>query len=222
MRERKIKTDFHSPLADLITGLLQEKQACGYRYERDSQELARLDRFLCNIGLGKRELPRHVVDQWTAKRAHEKPSTQRLRIIRVRQLALYLRRQGLDAYVPEIKKTPVHHLEFTPYIFSREEVRKILQVADSLPPDRRTPMRHLIMPEVFRLLYCCGMRISEVLRLRVADVDLAAGILTVREGKFNKDRLVPLAPSMTERLQKYATILDEADPSAIFFPSPRG
>lgn len=222
MRKRKIKADFHSPLADLMTRFIQDKQACGYRYQRDSQELERLDRFLCNIGLRAVELPRHVVDQWTAKRAHEKPGNQKLRMIRVRQFALYLRRQGLDAYAPEAQKRSVTHQEFTPYIFSREEMKHILQAADSLAPDRRCPMRHLIMPEVFRLLYCCGMRVSEVLGLRVADVDLAAGILTVLEGKFNKDRLVPLAPSMTERLQRYATRMGETDPCAIFFPSPRG
>ena len=73
---------------------------------------------------------------------------------------------------------------FTPYIFRREEMKNILQAADGLRPDGRAPMRHLIMPEVFRLLYGCGMRLGEVLRLRVAEVDLVAGILTVLGGKF--------------------------------------
>jgi integrase/recombinase XerD len=222
MSKRKIKVGFHSPLADLITGFIQEKRACGCRYERDCQELERLDRFLCDVGLKTQKLPRHIVDQWTAKRAHEKLSNQKLRIIRIRQLAIYLRKKDVDAYIPEATKTPVNHLDFTPYIFNREELRKILAAADALAPDRRTPMRHLIMPEIFRLLYCCGMRISEVLRLTFADVDLAAGILTVRQGKFNIDRLVPLAPSMTARLQKYTTVMDQSEPSEIFFPSPRG
>ena len=158
-----------------------------------------------------------MVDLWTAKRAHEKSSNQKLRIIRIRQLAIYLCKQDVDAYIPEAKKTPINHLDFTPYIFSREEMGKILQAADTLTPDRRTPMRHLVMPEVFRLLYCCGMRISEVLHLTVADVDLTAGILTVHQGKFNIDRLVPLAPSMTARLQKYQALLDQTDPPVFFF-----
>ncbi len=49
--------------------------------------------------------------------------------------------------------------------------------------------------EIFRLLYCCGKRISEVLQLKVEDMDLGSGVLIVRVGRFNKDRLVPMAPS---------------------------
>jgi integrase/recombinase XerD len=83
-------------------------------------------------------------------------------------------------------------------------------------------MRHLIMPEVFRLLYCCGMRVSEVLHLKCTDVDLATGILAVRKSKFNKDRLVPVAPSMVARLRKYAFVLGKGGASSTFFPTQVG
>jgi integrase/recombinase XerD len=220
MHERKVKVEFHSPLANLMAGFLREKQACGYLYERESYELLRLDRFLCGTGLKDAGLNRDIVDEWTAKQANEKPGTQKLRVIRIRQFALFLRQQGIEAFVPEARRTPVNRGEFTPYIFRREEIEKILQAVDRMSPDTRAPMRHLIMPEIFRLLYCCGMRVSEVLQLKVADVDLGSGVLTVREGKFNKDRLVPMAPSITMRLRRYASILGIS--SGVFFPAPDG
>ena len=108
------------------------------------------------------------------------------------------------------------------YIFNHQQVDNILQAADHTPPNSRSPMRHLIMPEVFRLLYCCGMRVSEVIRLKFSDVNLAAGILTILKSKFNKDRLVPLAPTMTARLRRYASILGEGDSSSVFFPKVDG
>ena len=222
MTEQTIKIRLHSPLSGLMEKFIREKRACGYRYQRESHELLRLDRFLCKIGLQYPELPRAVVDKWTAKRVYEKPSNQRLRIIRIRQLALYLRRQGLDAYVPEATKTASGRTEFTPYIFSHKQIRNIIQTVDATPPDGRSPMRHLVMPEVFRLLYCCGMRISEVLQLRLSDAELTTGVITVRESKFNKDRLVPLAHSMTARLRRYVSILEKTEPSSILFPSPSG
>ena len=101
-------------------------------------------------------------------------------------------------------------------------MKTLLQAVDQLPPDNRCPLRHLIMPEVFRLLYGCGMRGGEVTHLTVADVDLVAGIVTVQEGKFHKDRLVPMAPSLTARLQKYTRTLDARNPAAFFFPAPDG
>ena len=222
MARSEIKFEFYSPLAEMMASFIKEKQACGYKYERDSQELCRFDRFLCNCSLKTAELPRQLVDQWTAKRVHERPGTQILRIIRVRQLALYLSRLGIEAYIPAAKRTTLNRMRYSPYIFTRAELKRLLQAADSLPQDHRSPMRHLIMPEVFRLLCCCGMRISEVLNLTVADMDLAAGLLVVREGKFNKDRLLPLAPSMTERLTVYSSFFIERDSSAFLFPSPRG
>lgn len=220
MHKQKIKVNFHSPLANLMAEFLREKQVCGYLYERESYELLRLDRFLCGTGLKAVALPRDIVDEWTAKQAHEKPGTQKLRAIRIRQFALFLRQHGVEAYVPEAIRTPINRIEFTPYIFRREEIEKILQAVDRMPPDTRAPMRHLIMPEIFRLLYCCGMRVSEVLQLKVADVDLGSGVLTIREGKFNKDRLVPMAASITMRLRRYASLLGNA--SGTFFPAPDG
>jgi integrase len=78
------------------------------------------------------------------------------------------------------------------------------------------------MPEVLRLLYGCGFRVSEVLHLRVADVDLNRGVLTVREAKFGKDRLVPPALPLVQRLQRYDASLGTRPPDAFFFPSSHG
>jgi integrase len=60
------------------------------------------------------------------------------------------------------------------------------------------------------------------LRLRVRDVDLDRGVLTVRQGKFRKDRLVPPALSLVSRLRKYADGFGDRPPDAIFFPGPSG
>lgn len=220
MREHKIKTEFHSPLGGLMLKFIQEKQACGYTYDIGIHALRRLDNFLCKCELQTIQLPREVLDRWLAKRDHEQPGTQKLRITIIRQFALFVRRQGFDAYVPEARKAPVINMDFAPYVFQHKEVKDIMGAVDRLPPDRRTPIRHLIMPEIFRLLYCCGMRVGEVLQLRVGDVDLDAGVVAIRDAKFNKDRLLPLPESMTIRLQQYVAITGERAPEAFLFPAP--
>jgi integrase len=220
MREHKIKMEFHSPLGWLMLKFIREKQACGYAYDIGIHALRRLDNFLCKCELQTIQLPRQVLDRWLAKRDHERPGTQKLRITIIRQFALFVRRQGFDAYVPEARKAPVINMDFTPYVFQHKEVKDIMGAVDRLPPDRRTPIRHLIMPEIFRLLYCCGMRVGEVLQLRVGDVDLDAGVVAIRDAKFNKDRLLPLPESMTMRLQQYVAITGERAPEAFFFPAP--
>jgi integrase len=103
-----------------------------------------------------------------------------------------------------------------------EELRKFFHAVDALEPTARSPSRHLVMPEVFRLLYGCGFRVNEVLKLRVRDVDLNQGIITVRQGKFRKDRLVPPALSLVNRLRTYTDRFERRPPDAFFFPGRSG
>jgi integrase len=217
MREREIRHDFRSGIGKWIRAYVDDKQARGHDYVTVSHRLRRFDRFLCNEGLTGEVLPRELVRRWTAKRPHESASTQRIRIDTVRQFARFLVRQGIPAYVPEVT---VARNQFTPRILTREEVRHLLQASDRLPRDGRAPWRHYVMPEVFRLLYGCGLRLGEILRLTGADVDLDKGVLTIRESKFGKDRLVPMAPSQTTRLRGYVDRLGGRSDVAIFFPAP--
>src|SRR6202007_1127917 len=111
---------------------------------------------------------------------------------------------------------------FVPRLLTDEELGRFFQAVDALQPTARSPLRHLVMPEVFRLLYGCGFRVREVLKLRVRDVDLNQGIITVRQGKFRKDRLVPPVLLGVPRLRKYAGHFERRPPDAFFFPGPSG
>jgi integrase len=202
--------------------LIEEKHACGYRYITSEDRLRHLDRFLCEEGLSAEQLPRILAERWMASRPHETAGTQRPRIASLRQLARFLARHDIPAHLPEYRSGSVTKNHFTPWIFRREEVRQILEAVDALACNGRVPFRHRIMPEIFRLLYGCGLRVSEVLRLTVADVDLDQGVLTIRQSKFRKDRYVPMAPSQVLRLQRYDEWMGERAGGVFFFPAPDG
>ena len=61
---------------------------------------------------------------------------------------------------------------------------------------------------------------GEAIRLRLKDVNLASGILTIDQGKFRKDRLVPTAASLRDRLEQYVCLLGDHSGDACLFPSP--
>jgi integrase/recombinase XerD len=214
-------TEFQSVLAPLMERFLQEKRAYGYAYHEPFRILHRLDDFLVQQGLETLELPRGLARNWLAKKPHESASTQQQRITIVRQFSKFLLIVGCPAYVPDATLAARKSI-FVPRMLTEEEVRKFFRAVDTLEPTARSPLRHLIMPEVFRLLYGCGFRVREVLNLRIRDVDLNQGIITVRQGKFRKDRLVPPALSLVNRLRKYAGHFDSRPPDAIFFPGPNG
>ena len=213
---------FQSVLSALMEKFLQEKHACGYAYHEATRILRHLDSFLVQEGLATYELPVCVARKWLAKIAHESARTHQQRITVFRQFSRFLVRLGYSAYVPDSSLAARNRSTFVPRMLSDEELRKFFQALDALEPTARSPLRHLVMPEVFRLLYGCGFRVREVLKLRVRDIDLNQGIITVRQGKGRKDRLVPPALPLVDRLRKYAARFENRPPDAAFFPGVSG
>lgn len=211
--------NFRSVLAPHIVAFLHEKRATGCRYVTEAAQMQRLDRYLCTDTGSDSELSRAQVETWIAKQPHERPRTHKARVLAVRQFALFLQRRGIPAHVPDPRLTAVVRLDFVPYIFTREQIRRLLEAVDHLPFDPRSPERQQVMPELFRLLYGCGFRVGEVLRLRLMDVNLDRGVLIVRQSKFRKDRLVPVSQALTDRLRTYAAAINLVDPDAAFFPN---
>ncbi len=213
---------FTSLLAPFMEQFVREKRAVGYRYDSGVYHLMRFDRFLACEAPNDDKLTRPAVRKWLTKGPLESGASQQSRYGMVRQFALFLCRLGHPAYVPDRSLSAKREQTFAPRILTHGEVRRILREADRLAPTALSPMRHLVMPEVFRLLYGCGFRVSEVLKLRVVDTDLNRGVLTVRDGKFGKDRHVPPALPLVRRLQAYDTAMGRRPTDAFFFPSDHG
>ncbi len=220
MTKQRQKVQFRSILATSIKQFIQEKRACGYKYVTEADSLRRLDRFLCEQGLAELELPKPLVQLWIAKDPNESLRTHGARIGLVRRFGDFLIRQGHTAYLPDTRLGARRDPGFVPRILTHEEIRRLLTAADAIPPNPRSPLRHRLMPEMFRVLYGCGLRVGEAIRLRFKDVNLDSGVLTIDQGKFRKDRLVPMATSLTQRLQRYASLLSDHTGGAIFFPAP--
>ena len=222
MSNKSSGTIFQSVLAPLMSRFIREKHSCGCAYVEPTRILHRLDDFLVHEGLTTLELPRSLARKWLAKKPHESAGTQQQRVILVRHFSRFLLRAGYSAYVPESILAARNPATFVPRMLTDEELREFFRAVDALEPTARSPMRHLVMPEIFRLLYGCGFRVGEVLKLRVRDVDLDRGIITVRQAKLCKDRLVPPALSLVNRLRRYADHLEDRSHDAVFFPGPNG
>lgn len=210
-----------SPLAPLMEQFVQEKRACGYRYDEYVWRLRRFDTYLCHQGLQRVELPKAMFSPWLVKQAHETSKNQHGRVNLVRQLAHYMQRLGLPADLPDPGTGAKPSRTFVARILTHDEVRRVLDAADQLKPMGSTHLRHLVLPELLRVLYGCGLRLEEALGLRIRDVGLIQGVLHINDTKFRKDRLVPPAHPLVVRLQKYAATLGPLPADAYFFPSPR-
>lgn len=221
MREREPRIIYVSSLAPYLHQFVAEKRTLGCKYQTQAAILRPFDRFLAEQEVATPDLSKPLLEAWMRKRSHESPRTHQGRICVARQFCLFLVRRGFRPYVPDPRLGPKERSSFVPYIFTPEEINRLLAAADAIRSHLRCPHRERIFPLIFRLLYGCGLRIGEVLHLQVGAVDLDRGLLTIRQAKFRKDRLVPVAPSLTARLRGYArACLRVTAPPALFFPAP--
>lgn len=214
---------FLSAFAVSIENYITEKQAVGYKFEKATDMLRSFDSFVYSRGLKETNLTKQLVIEWTARKPNENVSTQCGRISLLRGLAMYMNRMGYSAYVYPKAMVTVDRYAYIPYIFSNDEIKRIFEVCDNYFPTKFSANRHLVLPLLLRILYGCGLRISEALHLTLQDIDLNKGSLYIRNAKFNKERILPMADSLTEQCRKYCKNVDIGKlGNPYFFPSPYG
>ena len=185
-------TGIFSLLAD---DFITFKRAQGYKYYSEAKVLSRFCRFAEKYPLETPALTKELVTDWTSPREGEAKKSRMHRICCVNQFGKYLEQMGYEIYDAP-SQSHWNTGSFTPYIFTHEEIEKLFRAADSIRPITQSRDLHKSLPVLFRLLYSCGLRVSEVVSLRCGDVDLEHGILTVREPKNGRDRLIPISQSL--------------------------
>jgi len=188
--------------APLAYDFLEFKRAQGYKYRSEEKVLQRFCGFAAKYPLEHAALTKELVFDWTATRNGEASKSRAHRITCVKQFGDYLKPLGYKVF----ELPPQKHWNdssFTPYIFSHEEIATLFRAADSIRPIGQARDMHREIPVLIRMLYSCGLRVSEAVKLRVADVDLGSGILTIRDTKFGKSRLIPIADSLLSHCREY-------------------
>lgn len=140
-----------------------------------------------------------VVAEWAARIDGRKAVTLGNEFGVVRQLCLYRRRSDPRSFVPDHALAPVKESLFVPYILSREDILTLLNAATR---HEGRNMWGAMLRALILVLYCTGMRLGEVARLRMADVDLRRAILTVQRSK-GRSRILAIRDDLVDELQQY-------------------
>lgn len=213
---------FESHFAAQIENFIAQKNALGFSYLESSRLLRDFDRFCLTYFPDEDWLTEEICLTWATKRNTEGNNTFRNRMMPVREFALYLNRNGENAYVlpPDIARKDA---PYAPYIYTEAEIQAIWNVLDALKPRRGFPVRHFVIPAMVKLLYCCGLRPAEVRRLRVRDIDLDKGRLNIMESKQHRSRIVMMADDVVEMLSNCNAVVSAVMPGREpFFPNTEG
>jgi integrase len=144
--------------------------------------------------------------QWATSGRSSDPSAASRRLTVVRGFAQHRALFDPATEVPPVGLLGPRYRRKPPHIYSASEIAALLRAAAGLPSHGGLRSRTFVA--LFGLLAATGLRVSEARRLTCDDVDLVAGVVTVREGKFRKSRLVPLSPSVLAALRQYAVARD--------------
>ncbi|SRR6266849_1473823 len=142
---------------------------------------------------------------WATEPQDVQPCRWGQRLCVVRGFARYLSALDPTTEVPPPDLLSQHHRRPVPYLYTEEEVVTLLSATDALSPALRAATHRCL----FGLLAATGMRICEGIALDRSDVDLDAGVILIRQTKFNKSRQLPLLASVIEELGRYATQRDQ-------------
>lgn len=191
---------FESFLGELMRDHVERMQRRGYRYEVADVICRRFDRFLQK----RPDLDGQPLETLLAQ--YRRTKTNANHPAECEKLARILNK-ALCHDDPSRPRRPPDHRPANevargwrrPHIYSPEDIRKLLAIARAYPSPR-APSRPINLYTMLVLTYCAGLRIGEIARLTLGDVDMQAGTITIRETKFFKSRILPLSDSAIDAL----------------------
>jgi integrase/recombinase XerD len=191
-----------SELSGHVEDYLRLRRALGFKLERAGHLLPQLVAYL--EAAGAATVTSDLAIAWARLPGHTHPNHWAQRLAIARGFARYLRALDPATEVPPPGVFPTRRHRPTPFLWSQRDICRLLESTRALRP----AVRAATYEALFGLLATCGMRVGEAVGLDRDDVDLQAGVITIRHAKFDRPRLVPLHPTVTQTLSRYA---DERD-----------
>ncbi len=210
-----------SSLGEHVDDYLRMRRALGFKLERHGQLLPRFVAYL--EAAGASTVKRELAISWARLPASALPRHWAARLSIARGFAAYLQTIDPASEIPPADVFAVRYQRPTPYLWSREDIRRLLDAAQMLRP----PLKAASYEALFGLLAVTGMRVGEAIALELDDVDLDDGVITISEqvAKLERARLVPLHPTTVEALTGYLRARQRLCPrprSTAFFLSAAG
>ncbi len=192
---------FQSIYASLLKQYIDFKRNLGYKFVDAEYTYYLFDQFaLLNdeveIGITKK-----LANKWAIKRLNESDSTCYRRVMYLIQFASFLNDSGYPSYIPRLPKA--YKSTFTPYIFSKNELKAIFAASDRLELDNFMDSHVNVIPVLLRTLYGTGIRIGEAVSLKVKDVNLEDNYLIIHQSKNDKERMLPFSDSLAHVCIQY-------------------
>lgn len=203
-----INYTFKSVFAPYFKSFVRMKAAMGYTTMKIEYIFKELDGIYNEMSLQEPILTKELVKVWRESRLNDSERTLYDKWSIINQFSRYMCHCGFICYIPPMPRQK--DKVFIPRIFTHEEMQCFFAVADSLRSQNIQPNLCLFaMPALFRILYATGIRIGEALNLNNEDVNIEKGIILIRKTKNQRQRIIPITPSLEAMLRQYLRYRDK-------------
>lgn len=216
--------EYKSVLALYINSFILNKEASGCNFLRGKWILSEIDRFFQENNILEPVITRELVQKWRKTRINDSPATIYSKYSIISQLARYMSRQGHECFIPRLPGFGGAKWNFTPYIFTHKQMDQLFSRSDRLRIyDCHMNNTMLSVPAVLRLLYSTGLRVSEALSIRNADIKFEKRYILIRKTKNGSERIAPISDGLYEVLKQYVIYRDRmpvkhvSSPNSFFF-----
>ena len=223
---RRQPRPFQSSLAGHFADFLRHHRALGKSFQTEERAPRLFDQYLVEQPVhNPAEITPAVLEGFLGSRTRPISKSYNHLLGVVRRWCNWMVRQERIPHSPLLLRPQRLTGTKVPFLFDPVTARQLLAIAAQLPDNNHARQRGLVYSTVFALLYGLGLRVGEAVRLRIRDVDWVRHVLTIRETKFAKSRLVPFGPKIAAMLGDYRArrkpgwaLLDDADPLFSFDP----
>lgn len=202
-----MKYKYQSVFKDVFNSFVEEKHNLGFKYETEEYKLKQLDQLILNEEITEVKLAKELVEKFISVKSYEKKINATGRIQVARELAKFMMRKGWEAYILPPLPRGSYDREFVPYIFSDKEIKRLFSAVDewSIAPslDGQYYSQRKKYPIILRILYSTGMRIGEVISLKVKDIDFNKGTFTILKAKNHSKRVIPVHENILKLLKDH-------------------
>jgi integrase/recombinase XerD len=183
-------------LRTILKDYLDMRRKLGYKLKTSESVLENFITFFENQK--KTYLTTHLAVKWARKSKSTNPGCRADRLTILRGFAAYWKMIDPRTEVPPLHILGPHYKRATPHIYTDQQIAQILDATWKLPSKDSYTYWTL-----FGLLLATGMRIGEALALDDEDIDLKQGLITIRKGKLDKPRILPLHATTRKILRQY-------------------
>lgn len=196
-------TAFTGPFAKIIEKYIEEKKIIGRKFENYIYPLKSFDTFSKAYNKDLKFITKDLLISWLSSHDNDKLSNLAYRADKIRGFSKYMNMIDGKSYILP-KGIYTCHEKYNAYIYSENQIHKFFKQIDKLvklQPNKQN--KNYSSQIIFRLLYMCGLRISEALNLKIKDFNQEEKFLIIRQSKKDKDRIIPVNNELNNLIINY-------------------